>query len=152
MPNADPTPAALAAQPQEPEPSRDAMTRGAYISPATHCPRCVSRGHPEVCGSPIECGFTSDGSFRSQNWNCATLGELRQLAWRNNRATRWDDVSICHVPLPEYGGFVVLSWYKNRGRTDGAFVICEDECRPMTLADATTAIATGFLGYTEATP
>lgn len=157
-----------------------------------HCPRCQQwfADYPEtttdtydghlvhildrdeeddslVTSAPIECGFDADGVFRSPNWNCQTLNELRALVneWYEPDDERrfWavtfrDDMrcaSLGVLPIPEcddvgaYGqdegydpvtilqGYLVMSWYKDRGETGQAWVFWDD-CppRPLNLATA----------------
>lgn len=118
---------------------RTLLNSGSYLTPETHCPRCVAAGHPDHYASPRTCGFSRDGKFRARNWSCATLDELRRIAYESNHATRWNDASVAVLPL-EYG-FVVLSYYKDRGCTDRAYR--SDDCTPITLDDAEEAIRCG---------
>lgn len=118
---------------------------GAYLTSETHCARCVSGGHPSDFGSEIKCGF-KDGVFVGRDWNCRTLGELRRIAYQSDRALRWNDQSIAVIPRGEWG-FIVLTYYKDRGATDRAY--CAEGCTPITLEQAEEAIANGpdFVRY-----
>lgn len=91
------------------------------------CKRCVARGKPWA-GEDPKCAFP-DGLFTTYNWNCATMNTLRNRA-EAFRATS-DDQSAGLVPAA--GAFVVLYWYKNRGRTEIAGMIDEHGWRSLTL-------------------
>jgi hypothetical protein len=122
---------------------------GAYLLPGVYCERCVKAGHPPHFGSLRRCGFTPDGKFKTDNWNCETLNELRRIAEANHRSTRYNDVSICYVPVAN-GGFAVLSWYKDRGRVDNAIVMLDSpDAHPLTLKQAESACEEGVHGYED---
>lgn len=108
------------------------------------CPMCMERGK-DWEGSDPNCAFDENGTFKKDNWNCATMNELRYIAEKNNTSFRYWDESIGHVVImDEYGepeDFIVMTWYKNRGKTSNAVVMFDDsEVRPLTLQDATQAI------------
>src|SRR6185295_9436034 len=92
---------------------RAILRSGVYLTPATHCARCIEAGHPEHYGSPRTCGFDASGAFKARNWSCATLDELRRIAYDSEHATRWNDISVAVMPL-EYG-FIVLHYHKDYG-------------------------------------
>lgn len=89
------------------------------------CPRCRERTKDWV-GSDPKCGFNADGTFVTLNWNCATLNVLRQAAEEGRNEPLWhDDSNVVVLPAPENedgsgGNFIILRWYKRRGRTDAA--------------------------------
>lgn len=62
------------------------------------------------------------------------------------RTTFRDDMaaaSIGYVPLEtdDYSGYVVMTWYKDRGRTGNALIVWDDEePRPLTEEDALAAL------------
>lgn len=72
------------------------------------------------------CAFTASGRFRKNNWNCETMIALRGAAFFRHR----DDFvngSIGVVEMPDetgprddVKGFLVLTWYKDRGGSPGA--------------------------------
>ena len=70
-------------------------------------------------GDDRKCAFES-GTFSDDNWNCATMSKLRAIA-ENYRAFG-DDQSIATIPIDETegrnSGWLVMNWYKSRGRTD----------------------------------
>jgi len=91
------------------------------------CKRCEERGHPASFGSAPKCAF-EEGEFSSDNWNCATMNELRAIA---EEREVWNQDQYCSIiPVPESeddcGEFLVLGWYKHRGKTEAAWVIDED--------------------------
>ena len=100
------------------------------------------------------CGFRN-GVFTRNNWNCQTLIKLREIA----ESIIWDDkphplavgyrrddfnsasIGIIQIPKAESDeiqmGYIVLTWYKNRGKTGNAIVICDDyDIEPLTLKTA----------------
>lgn len=78
------------------------------------CPRCKERGKTWNGDDPI-CGFDEEGNFIENNWNCATLNDLRVAAQDNT--THCDDYNV--AVLCKYDvRFGILTWYKSRGRVD----------------------------------
>lgn len=103
----------------------------------------------DYLSDPIRCAFT-EGDFNTDNWSCETMRVLRAHC-RNpplgHRAIHFrDDLRACSVGLlqiPESDdetmqqGYLVMSWYKNRGRTGRAMVMWDDkEPSPLTLKTA----------------
>ena len=128
------------------------------------CTACLLRGKTWK-GSDPACAFDHAGLFQTDNWNCATMNNLRTLAETLQETDaggyrRWGptDASLCVIPIPDdtcypegvsypdpdwpegrdfAAGFIVLSFYKNRGRTAQAWVMWDDfPVRPLTLHDA----------------
>ncbi|MET0601840.1 MAG: hypothetical protein ABW167_07610 [Baekduia sp.] len=110
------------------------------------CPRCTARVK-DWEGDDPRCGFNADGTFNTSNWNCATLNELRDRAgdavWNED-----DWVSILRAPeIKKPGGsllvvFVLLRWYKSRGRTDSVLWWADDgPPTPITLEQAELVLA-----------
>lgn len=78
------------------------------------CPRCASRVK-HWNGDDSRCGFRADGSFRNDNWNCATLIDLRYM---EGTSSVWcDEYYIATISRFDVG-FGILKWYKSRGRTE----------------------------------
>lgn len=102
-------------------------------SPERQCRRCETRGQ-DWAGDAPKCGFPSRKPFVGSNWNCATLNELREHA--ESSAIYNDDQYAALLPIPDSGEFIVLCWYKHRGRTESACVISGSLVRPLTLRDA----------------
>ena len=91
---------------------------------------------------PIKCAF-KNSKFSSDNWNCETMNRLRDLVIDDYDGEKgegkclWNEDQKCGIyAIPETGEFLVLSWYKRRGRTDGAWIVNESEVRNLTLKDA----------------
>ena len=94
------------------------------------CRRCVERGQTWD-GDPPKCAFRS-GAFNSDNWNCASLVDVRLSRQANSF---WnDDQNLAVYPF-DCGRFLILGWYKSRGRTEVAIVVDECDFRPATLED-----------------
>ncbi len=79
------------------------------------CPRCSTRVK-DWNGDDPKCGFDENGNFLENNWNCATLNALRDIAeenkvWSDNQ----NNVSVIQKSDVGHG---ILSWYKHRGQTD----------------------------------
>jgi len=89
-------------------------------------------GRPDYYGSDPQCAFPN-GVFRTVNWSCAGLHRLRDDA---EAVEVWNDDQHCAVlPFPDSCDFVVLSYYKHRGNTEGAWLVCDHIMRPLTTQD-----------------
>lgn len=122
------------------------------------CDRCVERGKTWSGGDPV-CGFTSSGEFRPDNWNCATLNALRELTADPREGGGigvhlWhEDTNVAVLPMPErsdgrWGGFMLVGWYKSRGRTAEVYVweaasarLGAEGPRPATFEDVERLLA-----------
>lgn len=114
----------------------------------TECPRCQTRGKTWE-GSDPRCAFPA-GVFTPDNWNCATMNALRDLSDALDRSWRDDNAaaSMGYVPIGDAldgaSGYVVMSWYKSRGRTGQAWTMWDDDTPHLTtLAEAEAAIQEG---------
>lgn len=109
------------------------------------CRMCGERGQTWSGGAPT-CSFES-GVFSNKGWNCATANAIRELMERGHDEHRYDcwrtrmDDESCGI-LWFSGGYIVGTWYKDRGRT-GMLVLMLDEQqpKPLTLEIAEAAIA-----------
>lgn len=113
------------------------------------CRLCEERGKDWNGDDPV-CAF-EDNEFSSDNWNCATMNELRSISEEVGMGWR-DDLScgsIGYVPMDnDYapddfetnGGYIVMTWYKERGRTGNAVFMTDDETVPLTIKHAEVAI------------
>lgn len=111
------------------------------------CAACKARGKTWNGDDPV-CGFHPDSSFNPDNWNCATLNALRDISRESASyaggvmGQRFGDSSVGVFCIPEdmeHGGTVlVLTWYKNRGRTNRAWVIgyCAPSSATLELCEA----------------
>lgn len=77
------------------------------------CPRCIQRGQTWSGDAP-KCGFDENGNFLENNWNCATLNDLRDMGGESV----WCDDQYMKIVSRFDVGHGVLSWYKSRGATD----------------------------------
>lgn len=108
----------------------------------------MSRALCEACRSARslergwKCAFTKAGRFTADNWMCGSMGRLRDAAIFQHR----DDLhsgSIAVVLLPDRNdlqGYIVLSFYKERG-TVGAAVVMNDDDKPKALTRAVAEAA-----------
>ena len=101
------------------------------------CPHCIEREKPEYFGSDPKCAFRS-GVFDTNNWQCATMNALRDLA--EEQTVRTEDNSAAIIPILGEGGFILMRWYKERGRTENACVFFSDSPEPLTLHLARKAL------------
>lgn len=63
------------------------------------------------------------------------MNGLRDMAEERSPAYSEDQYAAV-IPIPGSCSFIVLCWYKHHGATDSAWVVDDETCRPMTLADA----------------
>ena len=85
----------------------------------------------------IKCGFDEEGQFKTDNWNCMTLNELRDIAEQSEDCYFYrDDLyagTIYVLPIPEppgdeiQRGYVILTCYKERGHIGNAIVINDED-------------------------
>ena len=76
----------------------------------------------------VQCAFRT-GKFSPDNWNCRTMNVLRELA---EPTVKRDDLTTGSIGLvkidevlgfEERRGYLVMTWYKNRGSTDSARIL-----------------------------
>ena len=96
------------------------------------CKRCEERGKTWNGDDPV-CGFDENGNFISHNWNCDTLNALRNREKFEDefKYNGCDETCLIHPVYDET--FIVLSWYKNRGRLSTAKQIDSGGVEPLTL-------------------
>jgi len=105
------------------------------------CKKCEERGKTWKGDNPI-CAFNSE-AFSDENWNCATMNELRCLCYKSENVVYNEDQNACILAIPDSCQHLALSWYKSRGKTEGAWIIKSD-CtppEPLTLAIAENILA-----------
>lgn len=108
------------------------------------CPRCQQRGWPALFKDEPKCAFEGDmpdlAPFNEDNWNCATMNALREVA---EAGAVWsDDQWGALIPVGATGNMILLGWYKHRGRTEQARVmLSRGQMAPLTLATAEEALA-----------
>lgn len=108
------------------------------------CRRCTERGKNWEGDDP-KCAFPH-GVFTSDNWMCATALALRGVcadlpllddafAIRDDDSS-WGVINVIGIELERgYYKTLWLSWYKNRGRTDGILLLDDGSVDTPTLDD-----------------
>lgn len=86
------------------------------------CKYCKERVKDWEGQDPI-CGFNEIGDFNKDNWNCAMLNKLRDIAEVENFVTYNSANENRTATIPHDNGFLIASWYKDRGKTDLIFNI-----------------------------
>lgn len=113
------------------------------------CSRCIADPQPEGFGSPRQCAFDDAGDFTPENWNCETINvllgdkptEVHGDDERCEVTPTWmdDEDDAGHHT---YGGWIVTTRYKRRGRTDSMIYVGQfHPPRPVTLAFVERVIA-----------
>ena len=89
------------------------------------CKLCEKRGQPEHFADDPQCAFSDVGVFQVDNWQCATMGELRKIALENDWYERMADteVTVALIPINKTGDALRMAWYKSRGQTEIAEII-----------------------------
>lgn len=104
---------------------------------ASACPRCVARGKTWKGDAP-KCAFAS-GVFSPDNWNCATANDLRALC--SEEKTDYNDDQRACIVTGAKSLHVVVTWYKRRGKTEGAWMVTNPlTIEPLTLEEAERVI------------
>lgn len=104
--------------------------------------------------SPVKCAFPN-GVFSWDNWNCETVNILRTLAGEDDKDREYfhayhrDDmrsasIGVLIIPGEDteeddgtQQGYLIMTWYKSRGATGQAYVMCDDiKPEPLTLKTA----------------
>lgn len=108
----------------------------------------IAPGFTQVMANPPGCAFTAEGVFTRENWNCATMNSLRVLEGydpdpykQGNVSQLYDDDQTCRVIRSLDGQFLILGWYKMRGKVESAGWLDEHNLKPLTLADAEKVLA-----------
>lgn len=89
--------------------------------------------HKDTClGSEISCAFDENGIFTTDNWNCITIGILRELVSKYGETKRDDNAagSLDVLWIPEndgIDGYLIMSYYKSRGRIGQAYIFNDNE-------------------------
>ena len=101
------------------------------------CDACKARGKTWPGDDP-KCGLPN-GTFSADNWNCASLNALRDVVYEGQQTMpsgvdyRYcDDQKYATVQVDQIegvGGALALwvTWYKSRGRTEGAWLMFSDQ-------------------------
>lgn len=96
---------------------------------------------------PVKCAFEK-GVFDHDNWNCETMNALRDRCdYQLRDDSSAGSIGVIHIPDVEAGGelqqgYIVMTWYKRRGKTGQAYVANDDdEPVPLTLKTAEYVIS-----------
>jgi hypothetical protein len=81
--------------------------------------------------------------FSTDNWQCRTANDIRDLVDQHQEEIppaysedQWANI----LPLRN-GEFLIVGWYKSRGRTETMWVLSENTIAPATLEDAEEALS-----------
>lgn len=105
--------------------------RANLVRPERECWRCKERGQTWAGDAP-KCGFPDRKVFVDRNWNCATLNALREYAEESKFYSEDQYLAV----FPWDGQFIVLSWHKNRGCTEGAWLVSSGQIEPLHIKAA----------------
>ena len=94
-------------------------------------------------GDNPRCAFTDGGEYSTDNWNCATVNEIRSITYEGGKLSRLVDYRYCSdqkyatIKIDdcdiEDGPLALwLTWYKNRGATGEIWLLFDgnDPRRP----------------------
>lgn len=109
------------------------------------CPRCTAYykdGRPKNFGSEPKCAFPNS-VFSTDNWQCRTANDIRDLIdqYQEERPAVYSDDQWANILPLRNGKFLVVGWYKGRGRTETMWVLSETTIVPATLKDAEEALS-----------
>lgn len=112
------------------------------------CKLCKERGKTWEGDDP-KCAFENK-TFDTDNWNCATMNKLRDIAEEQSELYWRDDAgpaSFGAIPFKgdNWQGYIVMTWYKSRGRTGRALLMCDDE-EPQILTEEMALEAINYWG------
>jgi hypothetical protein len=115
------------------------------------CKYCEEYDLNDWDGDKPKCAFDDNGIFTTLNWNCGTMNKLRRIVEETQVYS--NDSHSALIPI-EYEGkeednfvyadFILLNWYKSRGRTDLAKIITSgNDIQDLTLNIAYEIIEKG---------
>lgn len=118
--------------------------------PSRACRMCQERGKTWNGDDP-KCSFPDGGKFSAEGWNCATANALRDISgqsephpaadYRYCDDQNYSTLQIDKVDLPSGSAYALwMTWYKHRGRTEGMWLLDDDEPRIPTEDDALAII------------
>lgn len=92
-----------------------------------------------------KCAFPN-GVFDTSNWNCCTLISLRadigdEWAFSKKQGYSYGEDQSCYTRYVGDGLFLVLGWYKDRGRTEYAGILDSEKMLPLRLDQAEAILA-----------
>ena len=137
------------------------------LSSGQECQACQDREGKTWEGAEPKCAF-KHGAFDADNWNCATVSKIPQIANRlTERTIEGVNFHLCAtdqrystIYTQEIEGFrnsatatplcLWVGWYKNRGRTEGMYLMFENAPpRPPTQGECLTIINHYILGVID---
>jgi hypothetical protein len=95
------------------------------------CKLCEDRGKTWQ-GSNPKCAF-KQGTFSTDNWNCATMNKLRDICEDHMVGNEDQNAALLSGVESDH---IVLTWYKNRGRTEGAYMFYDGKPKKLTIKEA----------------
>lgn len=118
----------------------DIKSASAGRSKIIMCKLCLERGKTWI-GSDPKCAF-ENGVFSPDNWNCATMSKLRAISEKLDLTMIHNDVGFGVVPFDgeNFHGYIVMTWYKNRGKVSNAQLMNDDNVVELTEEMALEAI------------
>ena len=102
----------------------------------TQCNLCYESVKTWTGSDPV-CAF-GDSEF-CDNWNCATVGRIRQIIWEGNypqdkrvdyrycEDQKYVTLYIDDLELPDRPMCLWITWYKSRGTTDQMYLLFSDQ-------------------------
>ena len=108
------------------------------------------KGDDRRCAFP---GGHPTSRLSSDNWNCATMNQARDFAKKSpsGSLTCSDGQSLFVLPLQD-GEWLMMSWYKTRGRTDACFIFDGDGVIDINLSSLRAALPGAFDELDNAVP
>lgn len=87
----------------------------------------------------IRCAFSWDNPFwgmRANNYHCQTMDALRDnLDYEHRNGD--SSIGVIAVPLSSGDFFIILTWYKDRGRVSDAYLVADGlDIEPLILGIA----------------
>ena len=112
------------------------------------CGPCLTTKPVKELKNVPRCAFVT-GEFSPDNFRCSTMKKLRDMCYANPHAIIQSEEQSIVVFAGVDTRFVILEWYKDRGKTEKAYMSCENEegTRPLSLEEANKIIARNTIGY-----
>lgn len=103
------------------------------------CKLCYSR-EKTWNGDDRNCAFDSCGNFTNDNWNCATMSDLRSLSevkqvvnFNNRDDNSAGSIGVVIIPDNlDFRGYLIMTWYKSRGKCSTALIINDESYEELT--------------------
>ncbi len=126
-----------------------------------NCEECKKRGKTWPGDDP-KCAFAR-GAFDAENWNCASVNLLRDLVYEGQSPMpsgvdyrycedqKYATVQVDHVEGVEGALALWVTWYKSRGRTEGAWLMFSDQPPRPPTEDELMAVVRHYSPNVEVT-